>query len=313
MDDLIRQFAELFDGNHAAVGSEDGGCIRVEHSLRWEGFIQNHLHSGGQNAIGVYPLVRNVLGEWIVKWGCIDWDDGEEESMAHARNVQTLLAQFGVTGWIERSRSKGVHLWIFCGDWTEAWIVRRGLLMACTLVDAPIREINPKSEGSDDPSFLSNYVRCPYPGWLVGAVSGSDRRVMLDDAGQRLGLRLFLHLAAERAGIGQLRKLAEAWTPPKAAVQQPVHEIGEDELADALSRCHGLTKLFIEEGPRPPHGRSEWLFILGVQLAKDGLHTFSECVALLRYADEQHGRKYADRRDAERRYEEIVEKGWAEV
>lgn len=94
-------------------------------------------------------------------------------------------------------------------------------------------------------------------------------------------------------------------------VRREVKEIDDSAVAAALGRCRGLTSLFIDEGPRD-RGRSEWLFILGHQLWKDGMHTFDECVALLQHADARHGEKFTNRRDAERRYAEIIEKAMAE-
>ena len=309
--ELFESFCDLLDGNRSAVGTEEGGCLKTSN---WVGFMEQHLRKGGASAIGVYPLVYDpITHEWLVKWGCIDWDEGQLESWHHALNTKKFLARFGVTGWIERSRSKGYHLWVFAEDWTPAWIMRRGLLMACKLVDAPTREINPKSEGSDDPNFLSNYVRCPYPGALAGDFYGSaGRRVALAADGHQLSLEDFVDLASASRGIGQLETLARAWKPPAPVVHREVKEVSDEAVAEALLRCRGLTELFIQEGPRE-RGRSEWLFITGCQLVKDGLHSYDEMVALLTYADAMHGEKFTHRRDAEQRYAEIIDKGLAEL
>lgn len=317
--ELFESFCDLFDGNRSAVGTEFGGCLRTGApggSDVWRVYVGGHLTVGGDKAIGVYPLVYDhITQEWLVKWGCIDWDDGEEESFTHARNVQNLLQRFGVTGWLERSRSKGWHLWVFAEDWTPAWIMRRGLLMACKLVDAPTREINPKAESSDDPLFLGNYVRLPYPGWLsegMRKVADIRRRSLVSEQGDVYPLADAVGAALHRRGIGQLETLARAYKPPAPVVHREVKEVSDEAVAEALLRCRGLTELFIQEGPRE-RGRSEWLFITGCQLVKDGLHSYDEMVALLTYADAMHGEKFTHRRDAEQRYAEIIDKGLAEL
>lgn len=314
-DDLVAQFISLFDGNRTAVGTETGGCLRLNHG-EWEGRIAYHLEEGGAQAIGVYPMVASQFGnpkhDWIVKWGCVDFDEGEEASWLHARRLQALLAKCGVTAWIERSRSKGYHAWVF-GDWTPAHIVRRGLLKACQAVGAPTREINPKSEGSDDPNFLSNYVRLPFPGWLgrAGEVAPSDaRRVVIDSEGKPWSLRNFVVCAQGSAGMQGLEKLAALWQPPKLVIQRNVVDISDDELEEALGRVSARTIGVLMDGPTRGQGRSETLFWLAQLLVRDGNHTFDECVALVRYGDARWAQKYVDRPDAERRYTEMIEKAW---
>lgn len=315
--ELFESFCDLFDGNRSAVGTENGGCLHLSFQEGWVHAMERHLRHGGDDAIGVYPLryfPYTAHVGWYVKWGCVDWDDGDEESYAHAFNVQQLLKRFGVTGWLERSRSKGWHLWVFAQDWTPAWIMRRGLLMACKLVDAPTREINPKAEGSDDPTFLGNYIRLVYPGWLGGPdrLVSFERRVVVDDEGCEMSLWDFMRYAPHQRGIGRLQALAEAYKPPAPIIQHEVRQIDDTAVQAALGRCRGLTDLFITEGPRS-RGRSEWLFILGQQLVKDGLHSYDEMVALLTYADAMHGEKFTHRRDAEQRYAEIIDKGLSEL
>lgn len=173
---LVDDYIGLFQGNPDAIGTEQGGSIRTAGYDDWAYQLQEHLDGTGP-PVGVYPLVARPatypeagIDEkwWAVHWGCIDWDDGVMESWEHALNTQRVLKHIGVTSWIEPSRSKGCHLWVFArkGEWVPAHIVRRGLLMACHVAGSPIKEINPKSEGFDDPNTLGNYVRVCYPAAL---------------------------------------------------------------------------------------------------------------------------------------------------
>lgn len=315
-NELVASFVDLFGGRRDAVGGEDGVCIRTNQTKPWTSFIDGHLHRGGKEAIGVYPMVcmdasEPVAGNWEVKWGCVDWDDGEEESWAHARRVQTLLAKCGVTSWIERSRSKGYHLWVF-GDWTPAHIVRRGLLKACQAVGAPTREINPKSESFDNPDTLGNYVRLPYPGHLHALPHEGTRRVVVDGDGYPYSLGDFLRVATELRGMEGLEKLAALWQPPKPIVQRTVVDITDEDLEEALGRVSKRTIDILMDGPTRGQGRSETLFWLAQLLHRDGLHTYDECLALVKHADKLWGGKFVDRPDADRRYSEMIDKSWSE-
>ena len=140
-------FITLFQGNPAVIGTEEGGCDRsphkttADHMAWWVTQMQQHLDGGPQ--AGVYPMVQTSDG-FVVHWGCIDVDEGEEASLIHASNIVTVLRKFGVTGWIERSRSKGYHVWVFAQDWVPAQLMRHALLAAAQIAQAPTREINPK-------------------------------------------------------------------------------------------------------------------------------------------------------------------------
>src|SRR5262245_53819575 len=103
MTDVVDRFIELFEGNHAAVGGEEGMCWHIsgnEQDEQFKGHILTHL-DGTMEPIGVYPMVNNVMQEtgggyvqrlkWAVKWGCVDFDEGEEESWVHAKNVHLAL------------------------------------------------------------------------------------------------------------------------------------------------------------------------------------------------------------------------------
>jgi hypothetical protein len=310
---LSEQFYELFDGNRSAVGTESGGCLRL-HDLDydWVNHVNMHLTLGGDEAVGVYPLVYNILchERWRVKWGCVDFDEGEEASWAYALRLQKLLAKAGITAWIERSRSKGYHVWVFAVDWVPAATMRRALLVACQLVKVPTKEINPKSEGFDDPKTLGNYVRLPYPGWL-GLLAGDQRRVVVDEDGRSFSPKNFARWALEsRCTQSQLEFLASRYQPPKPkVVHREVNDIEAEELDDAVRRVGIRTIHILNDGPNEHRDRSSTLFWLGQMLVRDGNHTYDEVVALLKYADQRWG-KFHLRHDFDQRIIDIVDKVW---
>ena len=150
-EEAILNFALLFRGGKVAIddGTADGfrpwrdadGGFQPADGKDWLSIAADHLRTGP--SVGVYPLFHMADDFWVY-WGCVDWDTGPVASMIHARNVREALKQLGVTGWVERSRSKGFHLWVFFEDAMLAKDVRNGLIAVCDLVDAPTTEVNPK-------------------------------------------------------------------------------------------------------------------------------------------------------------------------
>ena len=221
--DVKGTFKVLFDGSRLALGAEEGGCLRIEQPWMWSQFIEAHLTGEGE-PVGVYPMVYGSVsgGEgWLVKWGCIDIDEGEQESQRHAKNLFLVLQTFGVTGWIERSRSKGYHVWTFADRWVPAGTMRTALLGACQIVDAPSGEVNPKQPRLKE-GQLGNYVRLPYPGHLGHAhgLQMQMRRVMVDPAQLLpIGLPGFVSRAfGGRCGSGPLEALADAYVAPQPPI-----------------------------------------------------------------------------------------------
>lgn len=217
-DSLVVEFANLFQGRTDAVGTEAGGCIRLPGEWAVQRAIDLHLGHGGKDAIGIYPMrlfpMAKATGsgefvraedatneaEWRVHWGCIDFDEGEEISLVHARNVRTALQQLGLTSWIERSRSKGFHVWLFADEWVPARTMRRALLAACQLVDAPTKEINPKQEELNDDQ-LGNYVRLSHPGGL-NEITELESREPGVVGGTHRGRGQLLHHQGQQAAQG---------------------------------------------------------------------------------------------------------------
>jgi hypothetical protein len=295
-DELALAFADLFRGRLDAYGTDEGGCDKQTHGTWDEYLLRTRSHLYGAVPIGVYPL----LDDGTVHWGCVDFDEGEDASFDHARNLANALSSFDMLGHIERSRSKGYHVWCFWPHPQDALTVRRALLAACQIVDAPTKEINPKQTVVAD-GQVGNYVRLPYPnGW-------AQRQCMVTHSGEPMGLGCwldgFLHSFTDR-----LDELAALYVPPA----KPKPAVVRDETLDVdeiLARMSAKSKRMIMD---PVAGddmdRSRQLFIIGRRLADEQMLTRSEIEAVLRYADRRFGGKYSDRHDADLRFAEIVAK-----
>lgn len=302
--EVVDAFLDLFEGRFDVVGVEDSGYghpgpLAVGSRNEWRSHAQRHLR--GEMNMGVYPVQQDH-----VLWGCVDFDDGEMESRTCAANVTLALAHLDITGWIERSRSKGYHVWVFAEDWVPAWTMRKALLAACQAVDAPTREINPKSEHLD-PEEYGNYVRLPFYGAATGRL---ERQVVLHPQTLRpLSLPVWLSNVERDATRERLDTLAEWWEEPLPKV---VRRLAADD-ADAppwIERLGPKARSFVRSGPTVDRDRSGYLMATANAVAADGL-SLDEVKEAVRYADYQFTQKFTHRRDAERRYEQMAEKAIA--
>lgn len=314
MDEFDR-FTQLFDGNREAYGAEEGAAVRLSGVKGWDDLsdvVRAHL-DGSAEPIGVYPMVQLADG-WYVKWGCIDFDLGDEESFVHARNVQMAGYAVGLHGWVERSRSKGYHVWFFCQQWVPAEIMRHALLALCQVVDAPAKEVNPKqvtlAEGQ-----IGNYVRLPYPGWLSDYMHGElpTRRVMVDEARMPIPLSEFLERTAQLDCLADYKRVAKYYVAPKR--NMVIRRNWADLEGSAVERMSPMALKIWKEGPlenpdSPTNFRGQTLFKLAKLLLEHGRHNVDEALVLLRDADERWG-KFHERPDRDRWLMQLIESAWS--
>lgn len=316
---LADHFMDLFAGREDAVGTEEGGALRrPDDAMAWWWATQIKKHLDGTAPCGVYPLVptpwmSDETPTWLVKWGCVDFDEGEQESFIHAQNVRLALESMGVTAWVERSRSKGYHVWVFLQNWMAARLIREALLGACQVVDAPTKEINPKSTGFDDPATLGNYVRLPYPGWL--APYGEtfpwprDRRVMVTPDGYPIALAAFMSKARQTlASVDDMKRVAGLYEPPRRVIPHVRPVAGRLE-GDIYKRMGGLAWTIFQEGPREGLGRGHTLYKLACLLVEGGAHTHDEIFQLCWEADQAWG-KFHLRPNGESQVLRVVERAY---
>jgi hypothetical protein len=164
--DLVEQFANLFAGRTDAYGSDTGGAI-------WQPVTTAtyEAHLEGIEPIGIYPILHYSDRLWV-RWGCCDIDTGD---WSEAFMLATALSGMGLRPHVERSRSKGWHIWVFTPEWVEAKDMRRCLKVAYSAIDLPAKEANPKQEVLR-PEQLGNYVRLPYK---AAFIMDNERQTMV--------------------------------------------------------------------------------------------------------------------------------------
>ena len=199
---MLEQFADLFTGRNDAYGTDTGGACWAPVTLKT---YERHLD--GTEPIGIYPMVNNM-----VRWGCCDIDTGD---WSEAYMLAAALSGMGLIPHIERSRSKGWHIWVFTDQFIPAADMRRCLKVAYKAIDLPAKEANPKSENLRS-NQLGNYVRLPYK--AVNVLGVTARQTMVSGWNSRedgypleLGLWLQRDLFTDPAVIA---KWAAKWYEP---------------------------------------------------------------------------------------------------
>lgn len=307
-------FAELFKGRLDAYGTDDGGCARVGGGLHLEGEYQRRVfsHLMGATSMGVYPLMDSLE----VHWGCTDLDYTEDPT--EAWNLATLLESANINAWVERSRSKGFHVWTFATTAIPATTMRDALLAAHQILGIPPTEVNPKQTSFEGLKGYGNYVRLPYPTSLAEGVGygplrdGARRQTVINQEGGSLTLVDFTEAAiAQRTPQAAYERLAGIYQPPP-----PPKPIDIDEpttiSGTVIQNMSKGTYLAFKYGPRQDDGvhrdRSASLARLAHLCAEDGL-TASSAMAVLRDADRRWG-KFSERPDCDEQLGRMIDNAY---
>lgn len=229
-------------------------------------------HLEGTQEVGTYP----VLDDASCRWGCIDIDMADDEAKAYqlATDVQSVWRFYGVTAWVERSRSKGFHVWTFSRHWVSAQVMRQAGLWVAKVADLdPKTEVNPKNDAPWLTSTgLVNTVRLPYSGR-----ANPGRMVMVDDQGTAIPLEAFISSALPlRAQRTSLLACARSWQQSQAAERykaQPVSLAGTRKLQgtattkqEAAKIIHGTTRPAVGERDNQFYTMAKYLHGVGVPI-----------------------------------------------
>ena len=285
-------FITLFRGRADVYGHDEGRCVKEP--LDTSVFNQ---HLTGGNSIGVYPIVP-TQGDFKVVWGCSDIDI---EDIVRATNLRDALKEAGVTSYVERSRSKGYHVWVFAPELVHAKDMRRMFLAAHQVADIPPIEVNPKQETLNGTNY-GNYVRLPYPN---GLNEMPTRRVILDRNNQPVPMDIFIPYALEhRTDPTLITKLAGYYTEPVYQHTAPLQMDTPTSVRDALTNLSPLGKVIWRDGPLPSKDRSTTLSHLGHECVRSGLNP-SETRTVIADADRRWG-KYHLRTNGDMEIDKLV-------
>ena len=140
---------------------------------------QRHLDGVGPG-IGILPLLDDSR---TVYFGAIDIDDYDVDIAA----VERDLSQLPVV--LTRSKSGGIHIWLFCAEPIPATLVRKKLSEWAAALGCEGCEIFPKQEKRESEADVGNWINLPY--------YGNTRVAFID--GRDVDLETFVRVANERA------------------------------------------------------------------------------------------------------------------
>lgn len=178
---LISRFAALFAGRTDIAGVHIASENRT-FTERPEGGVTEETyraHLEGRRSLGIAPL----RDDGTVSWFAFDVDVDDQ---GLTRRIRSVLAQHGFAPYIERTKSKGYHVWCFLSEPTPAKAVRALATQVLVEADAPSHmEVFPKQTWLRE-GQVGNWINLPYYGGMP------DKRVMIDDDGQVIPLQTFL-------------------------------------------------------------------------------------------------------------------------
>jgi hypothetical protein len=168
------------------------------------------LHFEGDRQFGVYPTVGDTA-----RWSCIDID--YEPDPATAISLAEKWGEYGIVAWVEVSKSKGFHVWVFCQDMPAATIRRAGKALVQMLGLPDKTEVNPKQDSANDenaplesPNGWGNCVRLPY-----ARTAAPGRNVMILDGRELTLIEWLYHPRQRLAEPHEIEAVAALWREPE--------------------------------------------------------------------------------------------------
>lgn len=314
----VDSFRLLFQGRDDAYGVVEGGSVKEPvDAVRW----YEHLRATGRS-IGIYPMIdgddpERLLGaghltvrqrfqaiheidggRFYVRWGCTDIDNkaDPEACLPLARNIQKALKALGISSWIERTKGKGYHVWIFADDWVPAIVMRRALLVAHQIAGVHPTEVNPKQvDASKLKVGLGNYVNLPYAHDWAGTAHRAVLHPQFPDALPLTVDEFVMWALEDRVDFDTLMAAAKLYKEP---VRKHVN-IGEPsgEATEIARRLPGLAFTIWRDGVLDGRDRSGTLMRLAYLCAEAELSP-ADALVILYDADQRWG-KYHERGDVE--------------
>ena len=273
-EEQVRLFRALFAGRADVYGTYEPGMGRawqVKAAIT-DDVVKAHL--SGRQPLGLYLLLKDTV--WA---SAVDFDKDEAgtplEFVAHLREL-------GLAGYVERSKSKGYHIWVFFSQQgVKASTARRVLNGVLLNMGHRNVEVFPKQDRLDTNTFYGNFINLP----LFGRLVASQRTVFVDadlrpvpDQWSLLG---GIQRTTAEALDGACRKLGvqETQASPAPAPGRAMGPAADASVTFALRPC---AQRMLTEGVTANQRTA--CFRLAVQLRKAGLPFDYALLALTEWA-----------------------------
>jgi hypothetical protein len=198
------------DGVERASDGKHGGFAETVHAPVTPELFDGHLQ--GLYGVGVVP----ILDDGTCWWGAIDVDiDKRPELQMVAADVRRMELPLIPC----RSKSGGVHLYLFCSEAVPATLVRAKLMEWSVALGYSGVEVFPKQVRLAGPRDFGNWINLPY--FSAATKSGTARYAVRAD-GTQLTAEEFLALATTLAVTAQ--ELHEMAAPSDLNFGDLLHE-----------------------------------------------------------------------------------------
>jgi len=263
----------LFTGRPDVYGTydPDTGRVRQVKAPVTDEVLLAHLK--GQRPYGVYLLMKDIIRALAV--------DFDSDQLCYPLAFRAEAWRQGIFGYIERSKSKGYHVWMFFEE--QGVLARKARQVAgqiLSTIGQPHTEIFPKQDVLDEHTSYGNFINAP----LFGAFVPKGRTVFVHPGKPRQPYSDQWELLAgvQRIGEGKLDEVIGNYGLPEA--DQP-REACESDISssdtDAVMRSFGLPPCahrMLAEGV--PDQQRVRCFRLAVDLKRAGV-PFDLAVTLL--------------------------------
>jgi len=299
-DYLTQPYITLFRGRGDVYGHNEGRCVKEQLT---NDVFQKHF--SGEAPIGIYPMVPH-FEKFYVAWGCVDFDTADADE--NAVKLHDALMEAGIVSWIEKSRSKGFHVWVFAEQAVLAEDMRNMLIVASHVAETPTTEVNPKQTTLKAGQY-GNYVRLPYPN-LDDQQTDKQRIFHKKDVESGsftnpMVFNDFIESAMSlRTSQETIQRIASMYQPPKQETVVVNDYVYDATLSEAMQILSPLGKVIWRDGPLAGKDRSSTLAKLGHETVRSGLNP-SQTKIVLMTADKRWG-KYHLRHDGELEIDKLV-------
>ena len=167
----INIFKGLFTGLTNVYGTYEVSTGRVRQVKEPVTDEVIHAHLTGKQSYGVYLLTGDKTGALAV--------DFDENELCLPISFVAGARRYGMSAYIERSKSKGYHVWIFLEK--DGVLAGKARLVAQKILadmGRPTTEVFPKQDALADGVSYGNFIHAP----LFGALVPKGRTVFVDPA-----------------------------------------------------------------------------------------------------------------------------------
>lgn len=267
----IELFRSFFSGLDNVYGTYDVNTSKARQVKEpvTDQVILDHLT--GRHPFGVYLLIGNKIRALAV--------DFDQEDLSLPVNFIVAACDQGLPAYIERSKSKGFHVWMF---FEKAVIARNARLVVQKILSdmgLPNTEIFPKQDSLGQNVSYGNFINAP----LFGKLAVKDRTVFLepDDPSQVCSDQWQFLENVKRIRQEQLDAVIEKYGLGKSEHQKPPQSSSNNTVSNQDDCSFGLppcARKMLAEGVIA--NQRVCAFRLAVHLKKIGLPLDLAVIAL---------------------------------